>query len=101
MINIYNIISKITKVLAKREPSPYVLKIYIFYDDHAEPHFHAYYGETEGKILVKNGKLLAGKLPPRAMKLVKDLMKDHKGELEENWKLVEKHKKLKKIQPLK
>lgn len=42
----------------------YGIKIYIFYDDHAEPHFHAYYGENEAEISVKTGKLMAGKLPP-------------------------------------
>lgn len=44
---------------------------------------------------------MAGKLPPHAMKLVKEWMKDHKVELEENWNLAEEHKKLKKIDPLK
>ena len=79
----------------------YGIKIYIFYDDHAEPHFHAYYGGDEGEISVKTGKLIAGKLPPRAMKLVKEWMKKYKDELVENWKLAEEHKKLKKIKPLK
>lgn len=79
----------------------YGIKIYIFYDDHAEPHFHAYYGGDEGEISVKTGKLIVGKLPPRAMKLVKEWMDKHKKELAENWKLAEEHKRLKKIDPLK
>ena len=79
----------------------YGIKIYIFYDDHAEPHFHAYYGGDEAEYSVKTEKLIAGKLPPRAMKLVKEWMKTHKEELAENWKRAEEHKKLKKIDPLK
>lgn len=79
----------------------YGIKIYIFYDDHAEPHFHAYYGGDEGEFSVKTGKLIVGKLPPRAMKLVKEWMNKHKKELTENWKLAEEHKRLKKIDPLK
>jgi len=79
----------------------YGIKIYIFYDDHAEPHFHAYYGEYEGEVSVKSGKLIAGKLPPRAIKLVKEWMIKHKNELVENWELAEKHERLKKIEPLK
>lgn len=79
----------------------YGIKIYIFYDDHAEPHFHAYYGEDEGEISVKTGKLMAGKLPPRVIRLVKEWMKEHKEELAENWKLAEEHRRLKKIDPLK
>ncbi len=79
----------------------YGIKIYIFYDDHSEPHFHAYYGGDEGEISVKTGKLMVGKLPPRAMKLVKEWIRIHKEELSKNWKLAEEHKKLRKIDPLK
>lgn len=79
----------------------YGIKIFIYYDDHAEPHFHAHYGENEGKISVKNGKLIAGKLPSRAMRLIKEWMKEHKEDLRNNWKLAEEHKKLKMIKPLK
>ena len=66
-----------------------------------EPHFHAHYGGNEGKVSVRDGKLIAGKLPLRAMKLVKEWVNGHKKELEDNWKLAEEHKKLKKIEPLK
>lgn len=79
----------------------YGIKIYIFYDDHAEPHFHAYYGGDEGEISVRNGKLINGKLPPRASRLIKEWMNDHKEELAKNWKLAEEHKRLEKIDPLK
>ncbi|MBI2611180.1 DUF4160 domain-containing protein [Candidatus Gottesmanbacteria bacterium] len=60
--------------------------------------FYQYY---EGEISVTTGKLMDGKLPPRAMKLVKEWMQNHKEELAENWRLAEEHKKLKKIDPLK
>lgn len=79
----------------------YGIKIYIFYDDHKEPHLHAYYGEFEGEISINTGKLIKGELTPRAMKLVKEWMEEHKEELRENWKLAEEHKKLKKVDPLK
>ena len=62
----------------------YGIKIYIFYDDHKEPHLHAYYGEFEGEISINTGKLIKGKLTPRAMKLVKEWMEEHKEELREN-----------------
>ena len=79
----------------------YGIKIYIFYDDHAEPHFHAYYGGNESEISIKTGKLIKGKLPPRAMKLVREWIEYHKKELIKNWKLAEEHKKLIKVEPLK
>ena len=78
----------------------YGIKIYIFFDDHNEPHFHAYYGEHEVEISIKTGKIIVGKLPPNAIKLVKIWMREHKSELLENWKLAEEHKKLKSIVPL-
>ena len=78
----------------------YGIKVYIFFDDHNEPHFHAYYGEFEVEVSIKTGEVIVGKLPPRAMKLVNDWMKDHKSELLENWQLAEEHKKLKSIKPL-
>ncbi|OGK24144.1 hypothetical protein A3D76_03180 [Candidatus Roizmanbacteria bacterium RIFCSPHIGHO2_02_FULL_37_9b] len=79
----------------------YDIKIYIFYDDHQEMHFHAFYQGDGGEFSVKTGKLIAGKLPPRAVKLISEMMNEHKKELKENWKLAEQHKRLKKINPLK
>lgn len=78
----------------------YGIKIYIYYDDHAEPHFHAFYSENEAKISIKSGRLIAGKLPKRAMKLIIEWMKNHKEELSENWSRAEEHKKLNNIKPL-
>lgn len=78
----------------------YGIKIYIFYDDHNEPHLHAYYGEYSVEVTIKTNKRLNGKLPPRAMKLVKVWMKEHTGELMKNWQLAQQHKKLKSIKPL-
>lgn len=78
----------------------YGIKVYIFFDDHNEPHFHAYYAEHEAEISIKTGEMIEGKLPPRAAKLVKDWMRKHKKELLENWKLAQEHKKLRTIKPL-
>ena len=78
----------------------YGIKIYIFFDDHNEPHFHAYYAEYEVEISIKTGRVIGGKLPPSARKLVNQWMKEHTEELLENWKLGKEHKKLKSIKPL-
>lgn len=78
----------------------YGIKIYIFFDDHNQPHFHAYYAEYEVEIAIKTGKVMGGKLPPRAKKLVVAWMKKYKKELLENWELAKEHKKLKSIKPL-
>lgn len=78
----------------------YGIKIYIFYDDHNEPHFHAYYGEYEAGISIISGKIVAGKLPHSAKKLIKKWINEHQKELIEDWKLAKQHKKLNKIDPL-
>lgn len=78
----------------------YGIKISIFYDDHNEPHFHAYYAEYEAKISIKTGKIVVGKLPQRAKKLVTEWMKKHEAELLENWNLAKEHKILKHVKPL-
>lgn len=79
----------------------YGIKIYIFYDDHNEPHFHAYYAEDRAEISIRSGEILDGSLPPYAMKLVKEWVKEHRNELEVDWNLARDHKRLKKIEPLK
>jgi len=79
----------------------YGIKISIFYDDHNEPHFHAYYGDNEAEISIKTGNLIIGSLPRRARNLVIAWMEDHKKELLEDWVLATEHKLLKKIEPLK
>ena len=78
----------------------YGIRIYIFYDDHNEPHFHAYYGDEEAEFSIKTGNLIVGKLPRRAINLVKAWLEEHKKELLENWELATEHKLLKKIDPL-
>lgn len=78
----------------------YGIKIYIFYDDHNEPHFHAYYGEYEAEISVKSGDIIAGVLPPNAIRLVAKWRENHKEEILEDWNLARQHMKLKKIKPL-
>jgi len=78
----------------------YGIKIYIYYNNHNEPHFHAFYSGSEGKISIKSGELKEGDLPKHALKLIKEWIKEHKEELLENWELAIQHKKLKKIAPL-
>lgn len=44
--------------------------IRLYHGDHNPPHLHATYGEFEAIIEIKTGKLLEGRLPPKALKLV-------------------------------
>ena len=48
----------------------YGIAVYIYYDDHPEPHFHAIYGRREAQIRISDLSVMAGDLQPRAMGLV-------------------------------
>lgn len=61
------------------------IKIYLYYNDHNPPHFHALYGEHETKVTIETLSILEGKLPQRAWRLVLEWASLHRLELEENW----------------
>jgi hypothetical protein len=44
--------------------------IYMYFRDHAPPHFHAKYGGQEGMIGLDPVTLIQGNLPPRVLGLV-------------------------------
>lgn len=73
--------------------------IYMLYDDHHPPHFHAEYGEYRITVDINNG-VIEGKFPRRALSAVLEWYLIYKDELLEDWKLAGKHEKLKKIPPL-
>lgn len=50
----------------------YGIVITMYSNDHAPPHFHARYGEFEAKIAIGSGDLIAGQLPGRALRLVRE-----------------------------
>lgn len=59
--------------------------IYMYYSDHAPPHFHAEYGEDEAVYTIETLELLRGKLPRRAHGLVVEWASLYRAELRANW----------------
>jgi hypothetical protein len=51
---------------------------------HAPPHFHAYYGEYEVTITIRDG-VVTGTFPGRALRLVLEWRDLHQSELMANW----------------
>jgi len=75
--------------------------IKMFFDDHNPPRFHAFYGEDQALIDIRNLAVFAGWLPPRALGLVIEWATLHQQELLDNWHKAEDQEPLVKIEPLK
>ena len=70
-------------------------------NDHNPPHFHALYNEYHALVEIETGKILAGSLPSKQLKHVKEWADINKEELLENFKnlrdVIQTYKKIKPI----
>ncbi|MBF0408351.1 MAG: DUF4160 domain-containing protein [Candidatus Riflebacteria bacterium] len=73
--------------------------IYMLYDDHHPPHFHAEYGDYKVSVEIETG-IIEGRFPRRALSALMEWYEKHKEELAEDWSLAAEHQPLKKISPL-
>jgi hypothetical protein len=74
--------------------------IRMYYDEHNPPHIHLEYQGNKA-ILDFQGNILKGDLKSRtALRLVRDWIDLRNDEIDEDWKLAQKGKKIKKIPPL-
>jgi Domain of unknown function (DUF4160) len=78
----------------------YGIVITMYSSDHAPPHFHARYGGYEAQVIVATGELLAGYLPTRARRLVREWAHLHQAELLADWELALAREPLDSIDPL-
>jgi hypothetical protein len=74
--------------------------IYMYYADHAPPHFHVRYGNERASIRIDDGEILDGSLERRALRLVDEWRMLHLAELQEEWRLAQLKAPLGKIEPL-
>ena len=68
----------------------YGILIAIYYADneqHHTPHFHARYQGMKASIAIEDGRVLAGELPPRQLKMVLVWADLHRDELSADWDL--------------
>lgn len=77
----------------------YGIVVFMNYNEHNPPHFHAIYQEQEVSIDIQSG-LVQGKMSKRALRMLFEWTGKHKDELMENWELARNRKKLNKIKPL-
>lgn len=78
----------------------YGIVIEMYFGDHAPPHFHARYGDESAKIAIATGEIIAGTLPVRAVRLVREWTDQHRAELGTNWERAVRHQGPRKIDPL-
>ena len=53
--------------------------------EHIPPHLHALYGEYQASISLHDGKVIKGKLPPKAEQLVLEFILKYQTELLTMW----------------
>lgn len=58
--------------------------IWMYYNDHQPPHFHAQYGGEEVLILIGSGDILQGKIGRRALRSVQEWEELRRTELATN-----------------
>lgn len=78
----------------------YGIVITMYFYDHDPPHFHAQYAEHQAVIAIGNHGVLAGQLPPRAMRLVTEWALLHRDDLEAAWRVARDGDIPEKINPL-
>ncbi len=78
----------------------YGIKVFINFNEHNPPHFHAQYAEYK-VIVYLDGWIVEGKFPKRALNMLLDWAEQHKEALLEDWNLAMSQQLPYKIEPLK
>ncbi|HUP17935.1 MAG TPA: DUF4160 domain-containing protein [Acidimicrobiia bacterium] len=77
----------------------YGITILMFFGDHNPPHFHARYANYKARVAL-NGTVLAGHLPRRVARLVREWAQLHTDELAACWERAVNHEPPGTIEPL-
>ena len=76
------------------------IAVYMFYADHAPPHFHARYGADEALIRIDTLDVMRGLLPRRALALLLEWAALHRAALNADWERARNREPLASIPPL-
>jgi hypothetical protein len=76
------------------------IEIYMYYNDHLPPHFHARYQHHFARIDIASGEVTGGQLPTRAERLVREWAALRRAELDANWQRARSGVSLMQIAPL-
>lgn len=73
--------------------------IAMYYNDHAPPHFHAWYGQYEITVQIETG-LIEGRFPKGPLRHVLEWYEPHRTELLDNWDRARERQPLQPVPPL-
>ena len=76
------------------------IKIYMYWEDHSPPHFHAKYNEYEIMVDIQKAVVLKGFFPSKELKLVLAWCEIYREDLILDWNLSKESKELIRIKPL-
>jgi hypothetical protein len=77
----------------------YGIIIFMNYNDHNPPHFHARYQDQEVTVTIETG-IVQGEMSRRALEMVFEWSEKYRDELLRNWDLARARKPLRPIPPL-
>lgn len=78
----------------------YGIVIWLYWNDHQPPHFHAQYGSQVALVAIGSWEIIRGELPVRALRLVREWAELHEDELRQNWERARKRTPLEPVDPL-
>lgn len=61
------------------------IAVRMFFNDHDPPHFHVRYQGYRARVLVSDGKVIDGRLPPTVARLVREWTALRRDALMRNW----------------
>ena len=59
--------------------------VQMYWRDHPPPHIHAFYQGFEALVAIDDGRVIGGRLPPKAASLVEEWVLHHRAALMDNW----------------
>lgn len=77
----------------------YGIVVFMNYNDHAPPHFHARYQDQEVSVEIDSG-MVQGKMSRRALQMLFEWADQHRNELLRNWERAVARDPLEPIDPL-
>ena len=66
-----------------------IIRMYFQQAEHNPPHIHAIYGEDVAAIEIRDGGILEGDLPPKALAMVREWIEINREDLMQMWETQE------------